>query len=94
MHNRSCKRTLGRGAAIREGDESEREPPYELGPQAQETPEAGAGDAVQQESVPQPAEELRSINPAQQQEPIARNASPGHYSVTGLSEFLARSVVQ
>ena len=81
-----------RGAAIREGDESEREPPYELGPHAQETPEAGAGDAVPQESVPQPAEELRSINPAQQQEPeaqVARDASPGHYSVTGLSEFSA-----
>ena len=31
-----------RGAAIREGDESEREPPYGRGPQAQETPEAGA----------------------------------------------------
>ena len=89
-----------RGAATREGDESEREPPYELGPQAQETPEAAAStarDDVPHELAPCPAEVLR-IDPialaTQPQEPeaqVAREASPGHYSVTvtGYSEFSA-----
>ena len=77
-----------RGAAIREGDESEREPPYELGPQAQETPEAAAStarDDVHHELAPCHAEVLR-IDPValatQPQEPeaqVAREASPGRY---------------
>ena len=87
-----------RGAATREGDESEREPPYEFGPQAQETPEAGAStarDNVPYELASCPAEVLR-IDPValatQPQEPeaqVAREASPAHHSVAGYSEFSA-----
>ena len=85
-----------RGAATREGDESEREPPYEFGPQAQETPEAGAStarDNVPHEPASCPAE-VHRVDPValatQPQEPealAAREASPAHYSVTGLSEL-------
>ena len=87
-----------RGAATREGDESEREPSYEFGPQAQETPEAGAStarDNVPHEPASCPAEVLRTdpvVLATQPQEPeaqVAREASPGHHSVAGYSVFSA-----